>query len=135
MTRNCEISQGRVRSSTHLYLCFKKFNIEPDNGTWIMKQLTYLYIYIYICIHTHTHTHTHTQRGRGGGRDSVVGIAICYALDGPEFESRWKARFNATVQAGSEAPYTMGTGFFPGVKQTERGLDHRPHLAPRLKKQ
>jgi hypothetical protein len=29
----------------------------------------------------------------------------------------------------------MGTGFFPGVKQPERGVDHPPHLAPRLKKE
>ena len=28
----------------------------------------------------------------------------------------------------------MGTGFFPGVKRPGRGVDHPPHLAPRLKK-
>jgi hypothetical protein len=27
----------------------------------------------------------------------------------------------------------MGTGYFPGVKWPERGVDHSPHLAPRLK--
>ena len=32
------------------------------------------------------------------------------------------------------APYTMGSGSFPGVKRTGRGVDHPPHLAPRLKK-
>jgi len=26
----------------------------------------------------------------------------------------------------------MGTGFFPGVKRTGRGVDHPPHLAPKL---
>jgi hypothetical protein len=30
--------------------------------------------------------------------------------------------------------YTMGTGYFPGVKRPGRGLDHPPHLTPRLKK-
>jgi hypothetical protein len=29
----------------------------------------------------------------------------------------------------------MGTGSFPGVKQPRRGVDHPPHLAPRLKKE
>jgi len=28
----------------------------------------------------------------------------------------------------------MGTGVFPGVKRMRRGVDHPPHLAPRLKK-
>ena len=29
----------------------------------------------------------------------------------------------------------MGTGFFPGAKRSGRGVDHPPHLAPRLKKE
>ena len=29
----------------------------------------------------------------------------------------------------------MGTRSFPGVKRPERGVDHPPHLAPRLKKE
>ena len=47
-------------------------------------------------------------------------------------------RFFTSVQTGSEAhpaSYTMGTGSFPGVKRPGRGLDHPPHLAPRLKKE
>jgi len=28
----------------------------------------------------------------------------------------------------------MGTGFFPGVKRPELGVDHPPHLASSLKK-
>ena len=47
------------------------------------------------------------------------------------------ARFSATVQTGPgvhQVAYTMGTGFSPGVKQSERGVDHPPHLAPKLKK-
>ena len=48
------------------------------------------------------------------------------------------ARISAPLQTGPEAYlafYTMGTGFFPGVKQPGRGVDHPPHLAPRLKKE
>jgi hypothetical protein len=49
-----------------------------------------------------------------------------------------EARFSAPVQTGSEAHpvfYTKGTGSFPRVKRPERGVDHPPHLAPRLKKE
>jgi hypothetical protein len=44
------------------------------------------------------------------------------------------ARFFAPVQTASEAhsaSYTKGTGSFPGVKRSERGVDHPPHLGPR----
>jgi len=56
-----------------------------------------------------------------------VGIATRCGLDGPGIESRWGARFSAPVQTGSEA--------FPGVKRPGRGVDHPPHLVPRLKKE
>jgi hypothetical protein len=73
-----------------------------------------------------------------GGRDSSVGIATRYGLDGPWIESRWGgARFSAPVQTGSkahQASYTMGTGSFLAVKRPGRDVDHPPHLAPRLKK-
>jgi len=48
------------------------------------------------------------------------------------------ASFSAPVQTGSEAhpaSYTRGTGLFPGVKRPGLGVDHPPHLAPRLKKE
>ena len=54
-----------------------------------------------------------------GGRDSSVGIATRYGLDGPGIESRWEVRFSAYAQTGPEAhpaSCTMGTGSFPGVK-------------------
>jgi len=47
------------------------------------------------------------------GWDSIVGIATCYGLDGPGIESRWGARFSASIQTGPgshPASYTMGTG-------------------------
>jgi len=48
------------------------------------------------------------------------------------------ARFSEPVQTGPEAhpaSYTIGTGSYPGVKLPGRGVDHLPHLAPRLKKE
>jgi hypothetical protein len=72
------------------------------------------------------------------GRDSSVGIATGYGLDGPAIESRWGMRFSAPVQTSPgthPASYTMGTGSFPGVQRSGRGVDHPPHLAPRLTKE
>ena len=48
------------------------------------------------------------------------------------------ARFSAPVQIGPgahRASYIMGTGSFPGLKRPGSGVDHPPHLAPRLKKE
>ena len=72
------------------------------------------------------------------GRDSVVGIATRYGMDGPGIESRWRARITAPVQTGPgayPASYTIGTRSYPGVKRPGRGVDHPPHLAPRLKEE
>jgi len=72
------------------------------------------------------------------GRDCLVGSATRYGLDSPRTESRWEVRFSAHVQSGAEAhpaSYTMGIGSFPGVKRPGRGVDHPPHLAPKLKKE
>jgi hypothetical protein len=60
-------------------------------------------------------------------RDSSVGIATGYGLGGPGIVSPWEARFSATVQIGPgahPASHTMGTGYLPGVKRPERGVDH-----------
>ena len=72
------------------------------------------------------------------GRDSSVGIANRYELDGPGIESWWGARFSAPAQTchGAHlASYSMGTGSFPGVKRPGRGVNHSLHLAPRLKQE
>jgi hypothetical protein len=62
------------------------------------------------------------------GRDSSVGIATNYRLDGPGIESQWGGGgFSATVQTGPgahPASYRMGTWSFPGTKRQERGVDH-----------
>ena len=58
------------------------------------------------------------------GRDSSVGIATQYGLDGPGFESRWGDETSLPVQISSEAhpvPYTVNfiffTRYFLEVKQ------------------
>jgi hypothetical protein len=39
------------------------------------------------------------------------------------------------VPEAHPASCTMGTGSIPGVKRPVRGVDHPPHLVPRLKKE
>ena len=70
------------------------------------------------------------------GRDSSADIATRYRLERPEIESRWGARFSASVQTGPGAhpsSYTMGNGSFPGVKRPGRGVDHPPRLSAEVK--
>jgi hypothetical protein len=62
-------------------------------------------------------------------RDSSVGIATHYGLDGPGIESRWRARFAAPVQTGpgaTQPSIQWEPGPSPGVKRSERGVDHPP---------
>jgi hypothetical protein len=57
-------------------------------------------------------------------------IATGYGLDGPGIESRWGARFSASVQTGPgthPASCTMGTGSFPGGRERP-GRDADPSL-------
>jgi hypothetical protein len=61
------------------------------------------------------------------GQDRVFGIATCYGLDGFYDRIPVGVRFSAPVQTGPgtyPASYTIGTGSFPGVKRSERGVDH-----------
>ena len=63
------------------------------------------------------------------GRDSSVGIASRYWLDGPGDRIPVGARFSAPVQTGPgthPASYTTGTGSFPGVNRPVRGVGHPP---------
>ena len=70
------------------------------------------------------------------GRDSSVGIATRYGLDGPGIESRWGARFSVPVQTNPgahPASYRMGTGSFLGVKRPGHGNDYPPPSSDEVK--
>jgi hypothetical protein len=91
--------------------------------------LIYLVIYIFLFIIRYI-----TQLYQG--RDSSVGIATRYWLDGPGIEYRWGARLSAPVQIGPgthPASYTMGTGSSPGVNRPGRGVDHPPPCRAEVK--
>jgi len=68
------------------------------------------------------------------GRDSSVGIATDYELDGPVIESQCGAIFSAPLQTdpgAHPASYVMSIGSFQGVKRPGRGVDH-PRAIPLL---
>jgi hypothetical protein len=65
-------------------------------------------------------------------RESAVGIATRYGLDGPGIESRWGGKIFRTRP---DRPWGLPSFRFPGVKRPGRGVDHPPRLAPRLKKE
>ena len=70
------------------------------------------------------------------GRDSSVGIATRYGMDGPVNRIPVGARFSApvqTVRGTNPASYTMGTRSFPGVKRPGRGADHPPPSSAEVK--
>jgi hypothetical protein len=61
------------------------------------------------------------------GRNSAVGIATRYGLDGPGIESRWGARFSAPIQTGPGAHPASYRVSFPWIKRPGRGVAHPPH--------
>jgi hypothetical protein len=66
------------------------------------------------------------------GRDSIVGMAIPYGLDGPEFEFRCAYRFpllqtNPDRHWGPQSFLCNVYGSsLPGVKRYVRGVDNTP---------
>jgi len=72
------------------------------------------------------------------GRDSAVGIAIRYGLDGLGNESQWGRDFLHPSRRPWGTPSLLYNGYrvFHGVKRPGRGVDHPPPpLATRLKKE
>jgi hypothetical protein len=69
-------------------------------------------------------------------RDSSVGIELRAGRSGDRIPAG--AKFSAHFQKSSgahPASCTVGIGSFQEVKPLGRGVDHPPHLAPRLKKE
>ena len=72
------------------------------------------------------------------GRDSSVGIATHYGLDGPGIESRWGRDFPHPSRPAL-GPAQPPIQWVPGLPRGESGrgvaLTIHPQLAPRLKKE
>jgi hypothetical protein len=62
------------------------------------------------------------------GRDSAVGIATGYVLDGQGIETRWGRDFPHTSRRPWGPPSFLYNGYrvFAGVKRPGRGVDHPP---------
>jgi len=71
------------------------------------------------------------------GRDSSVGIATRYGLDGTGSDTRYEVKLSASVQTDPGAhpdSYAKSKGSFLGIKRLWCGADHPPpNLSPRLK--
>ena len=66
-----------------------------------------------------------------GGRDSSVGIATRYGLDGPCIESQWGRDFPHTSRPAlgpTQPPVQWVPGLSRGVKHPGRSDDPHPHL-------
>ena len=70
------------------------------------------------------------------GRDSVVGIATRYELDGPGIEFRWRRDFShpsrpplGTIQTSIKWVRVS----FPGLKRPGRGVNHPPSSSAEIK--
>jgi len=132
--------------------------LELETGLWFNRKYTWTYNHslgetLPLCIgtwrsvksvmpdgglHVQTFTSVTCRVGVGKGGYSSVGIATRYGLGGSGDRIPVEAGFSAHVQVGRgahPASCTMGTGSLPWVKRTGRGVDHPPHLAPRLKKE
>jgi hypothetical protein len=62
-------------------------------------------------------------------RDSSVGIATRYGLDGPGIDSRWRRDFphiSRPAQEPTHPPTQWVTALFPGGKAPGRGVNHPP---------
>jgi hypothetical protein len=66
------------------------------------------------------------------GRNSVVGIATRYGLDGPGIESRLGRDFQHPSRRAL-GPAQPPTQQVPGVKRPGRGVDHPPPSSARVK--
>jgi hypothetical protein len=72
------------------------------------------------------------------GRDSVVGIATCYGLDGAGIELRSGRNFphpSRPALGPTQSPIKWIPGHFPEIKRPGRATGYAPYLAPRLKKE
>jgi hypothetical protein len=70
------------------------------------------------------------------GRDSSVGIATRYELDGPGIESRWGRDFQQPSRPAlgpTQPPVQWVSGNSLGVKRPGRGVDHPPPSSAEVK--
>jgi hypothetical protein len=120
----CALSRSTIRS-TLTPVCVVSVPLLPS-------RCTAHFITSDFCLHKYSLVSTLTIVGR----DSSVGIATGYGLDGPGIESWWRRDISHTSRP-TVGPIQSSVQWVPGlsgVKRLGRGLDHPPHPTPRLKK-
>ena len=113
----------------------RKFSASSANSTTVLwpfsPQPTH-----YTDSYSGSHNRFDTVSKRVMGRDSVVGIAPRYRLDGPGIKSRWGRDFSKPSRPAlgpTQPPIQWIPGLFPGVKRPGRGVDHPPSSSARVK--
>jgi hypothetical protein len=78
-----------------------------------------------------------TVRPMHVGRDSFIGIATRYGVDGPEIESQWERDFphwpRPTPRGPPSSLYSGYRVFFPGIKRLWCGVNHPPPPSAEIK--
>ena len=68
--------------------------------------------------------------------DSIVGISICYRLNGPGIKSRCEQDFphpSRPAQGPTQPHIRLVRGYSQGVKQPVQGVDHQPQSRAEVK--
>jgi hypothetical protein len=106
-----------VRYQVHVAQRTLRVSVTKDQPTDALKEVTA------VCSKTTDSNGIHRV-----GRDSSVGRATRYGLDGPGIESRRGRDFSHPSRSALRPTcYTMGTGSFPGVKRPGRGVALTTH--------
>ena len=79
-----------------------------------------------------THCHNEVWAGRA---QSVQRLAMGWMVQGTNPGGGEICRTRQPALEPTQPPMQWVPVFFPGIKRPERGVDHPPHLAPRLKKE
>jgi hypothetical protein len=134
--RHCRWPQKFLRKALLLSSWWRAYSLQSITTIGAFHPPYYFRVSTYPQPHLHTSTGPHiTPRikccglNKSGGRDSSVGIETRYGLDVSEFETRLGTWFSTPVRAGpgaNTASRTVDTGFSPGVRRPERGVDHAP---------
>jgi hypothetical protein len=107
-----------------------------DLMTGLFLTVSYIFSYINAC-NVLAVCKQHTVPCSMDSRDSVVGMATRYELEGSGLELRCGLKFpHPSVPSTrlTQAPVQAVQVCFQGVKWPDRGIKNHPYLAPRYKK-
>ena len=122
--------QNNITAWLNSFHWYKMNNINgPDREFWGTRWAGHTVRMVNTRIHRRKSSESNFKGRKtvGRGRDSSVGIATRYGLDGPGIESRWGRDFPHPSNRLRVSPILLENGHpvsFPGVKRPGRGVDH-----------